>query len=174
MSELEGYARFLPDLAKSALPPQRERQRAMSTVALALRHATDSLAGLDEAARGWLLAHIYQELGGSKAESVNAARAQIAAQILQPDLIDLLNRAARAARDAADTLPEPAPRIRAELYGARAVLGLFAAHELPFSQGENGFAAEALRALLALCGLPDVDRVGYWLRQAIDNPANLP
>jgi hypothetical protein len=42
-------------------------------------------------------------------------------------------------------------------------------HQLPFEANETGFAAQCIRAMFELADL-DVEKVGYWIKKAIDHP----
>jgi hypothetical protein len=42
-------------------------------------------------------------------------------------------------------------------------------HQLPFDASEKGFAAQCMRAMFDLADI-NVEKVGYWIKKAIDHP----
>jgi hypothetical protein len=172
---LENVASAAPQLAGAALLPQRERKRKADKLAGSLFDAHETLAALDENARGWILANLRSEFAGGRPEDAHPAQAQIVAQILQADVLGVLQRASLAVQRAAKSMPEPERITRPELFAALGVIRTFEDHFLVPDTSETGFAAYCLRAVLHLMGhTEESKRVAYWLEQAQENPDRLP
>lgn len=160
---------------------QKDRKRAMDSIANALMKFDQALSELDSAALGFWYGNVVNALAVhgvqvSEADNrlasmlVNPLRAMVEGGEARLQVRQMVGVAVEATRKAADELPK---HDHAEndwrLRRALAVERLILEHQIPFETTETGFAADVLRALFDLAGA-EVEKVSYWLKKAADHP----
>ena len=170
------------DLFQAIAPPdQKARTRALDSVSNALTKLDQALAALDSSALGYLYAKVADALavvGFQLSESDNRSVSMIDNPPLavaeagegRQRLRKIIAEIVKATNSASEDLPtfdrvENDSRLRA----AREMERLMREHQLPFEANETGFAAQCIRAMFELADL-DVEKVGYWIKKAIDHP----
>jgi hypothetical protein len=178
---IEGWAASI-DLFQASIPPeQKTRVRAIKAVGAALVKLDDALAALDSDALGFLYAALADDLatvglgpevieGRPTAMVDDRLRAAAEAGEGRKTLRFIISRAVNASTRAAKELPlidraETDPRFVAVQHLERLMLE----HQLPFEANETGYAAQCVRAMFELADA-QVEKVGYWIRKAIDHP----
>lgn len=177
---IEGHAASMPIFKAIEPPSQKNRQRAITSVANAFDRLVDSLNDLDSTALGWTFALVEHAMtseatrsafpGASYRSTVEAGEERKA--------IDALARViGPAIRSAVNTLPriernDFEPRQHAAFFLER----LMQENRLEFGVTETSFAAQCLRAMLKLAGYLDenkteTDSVSYWLKKVVATPA---
>jgi hypothetical protein len=150
-------------------------------VANALTKLDQSLAALDSGALGYLYAKVADALAvagihlsehDDRLVSImhNPILAVAEAGEGRQHLRKIIGEIVQATNSASEDLPtfdrvENDPRLRV----ARQIERLMREHQLPFEANETGFAAQCIRAMFELADL-DVEKVGYWIKKAIDHP----
>lgn len=160
---------------------QKDRRRAMDSIANALMKFDQALSDLDSAALGFWYGNVVDALAVhgvqiSEADNRLASmlrepfRATVEGGEMREQVRAIVDIAVEATRKAGENLPkfdhaENDWRLRRALAVERLILE----HQIPFETTETGFAADVLRALFDLAGA-DVEKVSYWLKKAADHP----
>lgn len=179
---LEGHAGGIPLVAATLPGAQKDRQRAMESVANAFDKLVDSLKRVDSAALGWLMANVEDAAAQAATTlrngpdrpslKLNLFRASVEGGEIRSHLEHLARAIGPALRQCARDLPPVdhtahGPRRHA----AFAVDKTLQDHGLPLETTETGFAAECLRMVLSLAG-QDVGQVAYWLKEVAKTPSD--
>jgi len=183
---IETYANAYDYWRASQPGPQKNRQRAIESVANALERLDSALAALDSAALGFVHANIVDagarhgfeiyESADLLASMLNEPlRAQVEGGELRKSLLARLAVVIDATREAKTNLPKHDHAANDwRLVGAAIPLKtLCMDHGIKFETTQRGFTAEVLRALFDLAGV-DVKQVSYWLKKAAEDPRITP
>ena len=178
---IEGWAASI-ELFKAIAPPdQKARTRSLNSVANALTKLDQALAMLDSGALGYLYANVAEALATAGFHSDEAdnrlvslmenpalavAEAGEGRKILRTVIAEVVEATNSASKD----LPtfdhiENDPRLGV----VRQLERLMREHQLPFEANETGFAAQCVREMFDLADV-EVEKVGYWIKKAIDHP----
>ena len=170
------------DLFQAIAPPdQKTRTRSLDSVANALTKLDQALASLDSGALGYLYVKVADSLAAAGLH-LSTHDNRLVSMIDNPPLAvavagegrqllrKIIGEIVKATNSASEDLPkvdrvENDPRLRV----ARQMERLMREHQLRFETNETGFAAQCIRAMFELADL-DVEKVGYWIKKAIDRP----
>lgn len=178
---IERWGASIPDFLAIEPPAHKERQRAIVSFVNGVEKVDAALRDLDSSALGWLYANLVDKFAsegirispdddGIISMREHPIQSQVEAGELRVKLRRIASTLVDAAAEARGTLPksdriENDPRMQIAKNLERTIIE----NGIEFSTSESGFPAQCLRAVFELGGL-DVEKVGYWLKKAADDP----
>ncbi|MDO9269400.1 MAG: hypothetical protein Q7T96_09860 [Methylobacter sp.] len=164
---LQDWGLSMPEFEQINPPKQQKRRETIKSMGSALLRCVNQFAALDSGARGYACFRGVEEISNTIGKP-NLFPDEIPSSLFvhahKDDVINELRAFAKGVLKAADELPEkPEPPI--ELRIALFIERLFWEQDFEFTTSQTSFAAECLRAVLALGGIHK-DRVDYWLTEA--------
>ncbi len=160
---------------------QKARKNTLKSVKVAVEKLDQALNELDSEAMGYLYAHLVDGLAVSgvqlsaddnKMTSMlnEHLRAVVEGGEMRKTIRALASTIVDATNKASNSLPKydhvaNDPRLRM----AKQMERFMFEHQLPFEARDSGFAVQCLRAMFELAGI-DVEKPGYWIKKAIDDP----
>jgi hypothetical protein len=181
VSTIERYAKTALEFDARPLERQKQRERDIESVSVALRRLNEALSRLDSAALGHWYGHVVDALAKAGFEASpsdnqmvsmlnNPLRAMVEGGEMRAQMSAMLDVITEATTKSGSCLPkhdhaENDGRLKTALALERLILE----NRIAFEATETGFAAVCLRAIFDLAGI-DVDRVSYWLKKAAEHP----
>jgi hypothetical protein len=174
IARLQDFGSAIPELLKFYPPKQQKRRESIKSIGSALLRGIDQFEKLDSGARGYLFWRGIEELCKATGEPnpfPEGMRTSLHVHAYKDEAIIGLRAFAEGVLMAEKELPEKQDK-PVELMMALWIEGLFWENGLSFTISKTGFAAECLRAVLALGGI-DKDSVDYWLDEARKHPESM-
>ena len=171
---LQDWGLSIPEFEQLNPPKQQKRRETIKSMGSALLRCVNQFAELDSGARGFVFFRGVEEISNTTGEPnpfPDDMRTSFLVHAHKDDAIKELRAFAKGVLKAADELPEktePSVELRMALWVER----LFWEHGFEFTTSQTSFAAECLRAVLALGGIHK-DRVDYWLTEARNHPESM-
>lgn len=183
VSIIESWGSSIAEYQSTTPGTQKERKRAMDSVANSVTRLDEALADLDSAALGYLYAHIVDALAligirlspttnGMTSVVNHSLRAMVEAGELRSDLRNIIGTVVSATASASASLPKHEHvENDTRLQQAKHLERQMNEHRIPFTALETGTAATFLRAIFTLGGI-EVEKMAYWLQKVVDDPDN--
>lgn len=178
---LESWGDSIQLFAERKPDKQKERERSIEKINVALLKLDEALSELDSGALGFWYAHIVDATAksGHQLSATDSAlvsmlnepvRAIVEAGEFRQTLRHLIGAWVDSTKTAASILPKHDHQQHDQRFQmARGLERMVIEHQIPFDIAERGFPALCLRAVFDLGGL-DVEKVSYWLKKAAEDP----